>query len=40
MIDLDELNRQMRLELIDDQAGAPVTGIDDHFQRLELAAPT
>src|SRR4029079_1075823 len=32
MIDLDELERQMRLELIDDQPGAAVAGVDDELE--------
>ena len=33
VIDLDELERQVRLELIDDQSGAAVAGIDDDLER-------
>ena len=36
MVNLDELERQMRLELIDDEPRAAVAGIHDNFQRLEL----
>ena len=35
-MNLDELERQMRLELIDDEPRAAVAGIHDNFQRLEL----
>src|ERR1700722_20243319 len=35
VIDLDELKRQTRLELIDDQSGAAVPGVDDHLEGLE-----
>ena len=35
VVHLDELERQVRLELIDDQAGAAVTGVDDDLERLQ-----
>ncbi len=36
VIDLDELERQVRLELVDDQPGAAVAGIDHDLEALEL----
>jgi hypothetical protein len=35
MVDLDEFDRQLILELIHDQAGATVAGVDHHLERLE-----
>ncbi len=36
MVDLDELERQVRLQPVDDEAGAAVAGIDHDLQGLEL----
>ena len=38
VVHLDELERQVLLELVDDQAGAAVAGVHDDLQRLELRA--
>ena len=38
VMDLDELERQVRLELVDDQAGAAIAGMHDDLERLELRA--
>ena len=38
VVNLDELERQVRLELVDDQARAAVAGVHDDLQRLELRA--
>ncbi len=38
MIQLDELERQVRLELVDDEAGAAVAGIHHDLQLAQLAA--
>ena len=39
VVDLDELDRQVRLELIDDQSGAAIAGVHHDFERLELRTP-
>ena len=36
-MDLDELERQVRLETVDDHARAAVAGVDHDLERLELA---
>ena len=36
VIDLDELERQMRLELVDDEAGAAVARIHDDLELAQL----
>ena len=36
MVNLDEFERQMRLELIDDQSRAAVAGVHDDLQGLQL----
>jgi hypothetical protein len=35
VIELHEFHRQVRLELVHDQTGATIAGVDDHFERLE-----
>ena len=38
MVQLDELERQVRLEQVDDQAGPAVPGVDHHLQRFQRRA--